>query len=95
MFCACIRVMVEGTKFAGRQRMEHIDMSLSRSEMTREYECEYYKVKAHPRSCFFCYNCTEIFFDYTNGPYMFICDVKCDTHDGLLGLCKQFSEMDV
>lgn len=67
---------------------------IDKSEMTREYECEFYKLKAHPRSCFFCDNCTDIFFDYTNGPYMFFCAVDGNTDTGLSGLCEQFSEVD-
>lgn len=27
--------------------------------------------------CVFCEHCTDIFYDYTNGPYMFICDKGC------------------
>lgn len=56
----------------------------------REYECEYYKVKAHRRSCFFCGNCADIFFDYSNGPYMFLCDAGMDVSKGLKGECVQF-----
>lgn len=26
---------------------------------------------AHKNSCLFCKHCTDIFYDYTNGPYMF------------------------
>lgn len=63
------------------------------SEFTREYKCEYYSLKAHPRSCFFCDNCTDIFFDYTNGPYMFMCVKQADTGAGLLGKCNQFIEV--
>ena len=29
---------------------------------------------AKENSCIFCAHCTDIFWDYTNGPYMFICD---------------------
>ena len=65
-------------------------MSANESEFTREYKCEYYSLKAHPRSCFFCDNCPDIFFDYTNGPYMFMCIKEADTEAGLLGKCNQF-----
>ena len=30
---------------------------------------------AHKNSCLFCKHCTDIFYDYTNGPYMFFCDL--------------------
>ena len=44
----------------------------------KEYKCEYYKVMAHERSCFFCRKCTDIWWDYTNGPYMFFCEDGID-----------------
>lgn len=69
-------------------------MSENKSEFTREYKCEYYSIKAHPRSCFFCDNCLDILFDYTNGPYMFICTKQVATRTGLLGKCDQFIEGD-
>lgn len=43
-------------------------------------------------SCFFCGHC-DIFVDYTNGPYMVLCDLDCDTEHGLLGQCKTFEEV--
>ena len=56
----------------------------------KEYKCEYYSVQAAENSCFFCQHCTDIFFDYTNGPYMFICDEDADTTKGYDGQCKLF-----
>jgi hypothetical protein len=42
----------------------------------KELECEsgitYMLPKAH---CAFCKHCTDLFYDYTNGPYMFICEL--------------------
>ena len=67
---------------------------IDKSEMTREYRCGTYRLKAHPHSCFFCDNCTDIFYDYTNGPYMFFCAEELDIDTGLSGSCKQFSEVD-
>lgn len=40
--------------------------------------------------CSGCKNCTDVFWDYTNGPYMFICNIgenydwekmKCDKYE--------------
>ena len=36
--------------------------------------CVYKVPKNH---CVFCDHCTDIFYDYTNGPYMFICELDC------------------
>lgn len=68
---------------------------MAKEERTREYQCEYYKVKARPNSCFFCDNCTDIFFDYKNGnpaPYMWLCDKGNDTEVGMMGKCQDFNE---
>jgi len=62
--------------------------------MTRTYSCEYYTVKAYPMSCFFCRHCTDIFFDYTHGPYMFMCELDLDVDLGLQGKCDGFEEDD-
>lgn len=62
------------------------------TEELRLYECEYYSVKAPPTCCLFCMFCSDIFFDYTNGPYMFICDIDDDTKIGVTGKCIQFVE---
>ena len=59
---------------------------------TREYECEEYKCHAHPRSCLFCDHCTDVFFDYTAGPWGFVCDISGDTDAGMFGKCENFME---
>lgn len=56
----------------------------------KEYKCEYYSVMAHERSCFFCRKCTDIWWDYTNGPYMFFCEDFKDIDTGLNGECDNF-----
>ena len=33
------------------------------------------------KSCLICKHCTDIFWDYTNGPYMTICEKSCDESD--------------
>lgn len=58
----------------------------------RDYRCECYGVKMPARSCIFCGNCTDIFWDYTNGPYMFFCDIGKDTREGAAGNCSGFTE---
>jgi len=63
---------------------------------TAVYECEYYKCDAHPRGCLFCKHCTDVWFDYTNGPYMFLCDKhegeNDPTQQGIRGKCKMFEK---
>lgn len=69
-------------------------------ELTRVYKSENFTIRARPNSCFFCDHLTDIFWDYTNGPYMFICENKkmADGNDedpiekGMLGLCEDFAE---
>lgn len=39
-------------------------------------------------SCLFCDHCTDIFYDYTNGPYMIICDLNKEPHEN----CESFTE---
>lgn len=58
----------------------------------RVYECEYYSVKAPSTCCLFCAFCSDVFFDYTNGPYMFLCDMGADTEIGVTGKCQLFVE---
>jgi len=61
------------------------------SEM-KVFECEYYTVRAHKHSCFFCSHCTDIFYDYTNGPYLFICDIGRDIETAFKGQCNKFED---
>lgn len=58
----------------------------------RTYECEHYSLSAPERSCFFRQHCTDIWFDYTNGPYMFWCDLEANVESGLKGECARFEE---
>ena len=44
------------------------------------------------KCCLFCDHCTDIFYDYTNGPYMWLCNIQQDTEIGVQGLCKHFEE---
>ena len=63
--------------------------------MERLYECKFYSVMAHERSCLFCTHCTDVFWDYSSGPYMFICDADGDTQDGMSGDCDGFVEEEI
>ena len=38
-----------------------------------EYIGGAFKVEANGRSCLFCLYCTDFFYDFTNGPYLFFC----------------------
>ena len=68
-----------------------------RKDFTKVYECDEYKCDAHPRGCFFCKHCTDVFYDYTNGPYMIICELQKENDQdmptfGCIGECKHFEE---
>ena len=68
-----------------------------------EYEKNWYKMApfkcengrvymAFKKSCVFCENC-DLFWDYTNGPYMFLCRVNGDPEEkGLSGECELFQK---
>ena len=59
----------------------------------KQYECEYYKVIAHQNSCFFCEYCTDIWWDYTNGPYMCLCTNEIDVKSEFFRTgCPEFEE---
>ena len=61
---------------------------------TERYECEDYACMAHPDGCFFCKYLTDVFWDYTHGPYMFFCEHPADNGDhtdkGIVGQCELF-----
>lgn len=42
------------------------------------------------RTCLVCANCTDIFWDYTNGPYMVICKIRDDICAD--GTCTDYME---
>ena len=65
---------------------------MAEGDVMRLYECEFYRVMAPARSCLFCEHCMDVFWDYTNGPYMFFCDAGDDTTDGAMGRCDEFRE---
>lgn len=58
----------------------------------REYRCAEYTVTAPSRCCLFCGSCTDVFWDYTHGPYGFVCDLDMDIERGVMGECDGFTE---
>ena len=40
-----------------------------------------------PKSCLFCRHCIDIFWDYTNGPYLFFCELRLEPND-----CNDFED---
>lgn len=48
----------------------------------------FYKVPDN--ACVLCEHCTDIFWDYTNGPYGIVCEICGDP--GELGGCERFKE---
>ena len=57
------------------------------------YECEYYMAEAPTHGCFFCVHCTDIFYDYTAGPYALVCDLASIESYKDCGLhCENFKE---
>ena len=57
-----------------------------------------YRILSLPNTCYFCKNCTDIWWDYSNGPYMFSCDKEQEVDEdlvwkkGLIGKCEYFEE---
>lgn len=41
------------------------------------------------KDCLFCKNCSDVFYDYTHGPYMVICKLGKDTHSNI---CNSFED---
>lgn len=59
---------------------------------TKKYECNEYTCDAHPRGCFFCKHCTDIWVDPISGPYMWQCKIEMPTKKGVRGKCIKFEE---
>ena len=56
---------------------------------TRIYVSEHYCAEVPAKSCFFCKHCSDIFYDFTFGPYL----VCCDTYIGSgLTTCSRYEE---
>ena len=50
--------------------------------------------KAPEHSCLFCEHMTDVFWDYSNGPYRFYCELDKDTGKGACGVCEFYKEGD-
>ena len=56
------------------------------------YHCANGKQYVAPKkSCLFCAHCTDIFYDFTNGPYMWYCDVVGNPENHFTG-CHKFKK---
>lgn len=42
------------------------------------------------KCCAFCSHCSDLFYDYTNGPYLYICDI--DNNTTSWGTCADFDD---
>ena len=54
----------------------------------KRYKGDGFSVLAPDESCLFCKHCTDFFWDYTHGPYLFFCDV----YDVSVDDCERFEE---
>lgn len=59
---------------------------------TRLYKGEYYICKAPEDHCLFCRNCTDVFWDISNGPYAFLCTKQDDLVWGYKEDCPSFAD---
>ena len=58
--------------------------------LRKPFECANGRVYLLPKNhCGFCKHCYDILYDYTNGPYMFFCDLECE---GGHETCGKFEE---
>jgi len=58
----------------------------------KHYTSEHYECDAPDKYCLFCKHCTDVFWDYTNGPYMCIGDTP---NCGDWKKCNSFEEEEV
>jgi len=68
-----------------------------RKDFTKVFECDEYKCDAHSHGCLFCKHSTDIFWDFTHGPYMIVCDLQKENDEdmtplGFIGECNYFKE---
>lgn len=48
-----------------------------------EFKCDNGKTYSFPNNhCSSCKYCTDVFYDYTNGPYLFLCNIRKKYDDG-------------
>ena len=51
-------------------------------------------VNAPDTCCLFCSKCTDVYWDYENGPYMFFCTDELPPGPAFEGKCEAFIEED-
>lgn len=57
----------------------------------RPFKCDNGKIYMFQEDhCAFCNNCTDIYYDYTNGPHLFLCNKGYDDYK----TCGSFEEED-
>ena len=44
------------------------------------------------KCCAFCSHCTDLLYDYTNGPYLFLCDI--DRKPSEWQTCNEFEDIE-
>lgn len=57
------------------------------------FECEngkVYGISYDKKCCLICKHCTDLFYDYTNGPYMCFCKFQNKSCDDFGDNCNQF-----
>ena len=64
-----------------------------KEENARRYNGLCWTLIAHKNSCCFCKNLSDLFYDFTHGPYLFFCDKGIDVdNELLLNGCSEFEE---
>lgn len=72
--------------------MRQIEDNVPHLEM-RLFSCDNGKTYVvQGNGCLFCDHCTDVFYDFTHGPYMEICGLGLNTQEGMAGKCRIFSE---
>ena len=60
---------------------------------TRDFECDNGRIYQFPaRHCAFCEHCTHVLYDYSHGPYMFLCDIGAEDYRTCGKFCEEESE---
>ena len=59
------------------------------NDKVKPFKCSDGKIYHFPeKHCAFCDNCADVFFDFTNGPYLFLCNLGCESWE----TCSNFIE---
>lgn len=56
----------------------------------KPFRCENRIYKMPEKHCAFCKHCIDFYYDYTHGPYLFICEKDGQGYEN----CNQFEEED-